>query len=102
MSLPESRDVLLLAISRFAAAKNHTIGYLFHRFADALETAPEEVKPVLTNLCCLYGLYNIQENAGNFLQYHYFTSKQIDMVKEKVVCVLCHIVSLLTMYDHPK
>ncbi|KAI3633696.1 hypothetical protein MIR68_008643 [Amoeboaphelidium protococcarum] len=77
------------AISRLHAAKNHAFGYLFHRFSDGLQKAPAELKPVLTKLCALYGLYNIQENAGNFLQYGYFNSQQMDFVKSQVL-ELCH------------
>lgn len=77
------------AISRLFTAKAHTLGYLFHRFHDAIKRAPSSLKPVLEKVCALYGLYNIQENAGNFLQYGYFTPKQMDLVKSKVLA-LCH------------
>lgn len=72
------------AISRLFTAKNHCYGYLFHRFHDAIKNAPPSLKPTLVNLCALYGLYNIQENSGNFIQYKYFNGAQIDMVKEQV------------------
>jgi hypothetical protein len=75
---------LTAAISRLFAAKQHSFGYLFHRFHDAVKESPAEVKPILTKVCALYGLYNIQEFAGNFLQYGYFSAQQIDFVKAKV------------------
>lgn len=78
------------AISRLFTAKAHTYGYLFHRFHDAVERAPSHLSQVLTNLCSLYGLYTIQENAGSFLQYGYFTAPQMDMIRSRVLH-LCRI-----------
>jgi acyl-CoA oxidase len=63
--------------SRLYAAKIHSYGYLYQRFKDATLKAPQELKSILTQLCALYGLYNIQENAGPFLQYQYFTPQQV-------------------------
>ncbi|KAI9199240.1 acyl-CoA dehydrogenase/oxidase C-terminal [Polychytrium aggregatum] len=77
--------------SRLAAAKMHSYGYLFHRFKDGINKAPASLKPILLTLCRLYGLYNIQENAGAFLQYQYFSGQQLDWVKGKV-SELCKIV----------
>ncbi|KAJ3107541.1 fatty-acyl coenzyme A oxidase [Phlyctochytrium planicorne] len=74
--------------ARLYAAKVHTVGYLFHRFKDAVNRAPAEVKPILTKLCLLYGLYNISENTGPFLQYEFFSAKQIDWVRQ-IVGELC-------------
>ncbi|KAJ3158477.1 fatty-acyl coenzyme A oxidase [Irineochytrium annulatum] len=70
--------------ARLYAAKVHTVGYLFHRFKDAVARSPQELKPILTNLCLLYGLYNIAENSGPFLQYEFFSAQQIDWVRGKV------------------
>lgn len=77
------------AISRLFAAKNHTIGYLFHKFHSGIKSAPSNLKPILEKLCALYGSYNIQENSGNFLQFGYFDSQQIDLIKSNVL-KLCH------------
>ena len=73
------------AISRLFTAKAHTVGYLFHRFFDGVKQTPESLKPVLVKLCALYGLYNIQENSGSFLQYGYYDAHQIDLVKQNVL-----------------
>eukprot|EP00158_Paraphelidium_tribonemae_P007416 Partr_v1_DN28236_c0_g1_i4_m76000 putative acyl-coenzyme A oxidase len=73
------------AISRLFTAKAHTLGYLFHRFHDGVKRSPPSLKPVLSNICALYGLFNIQESAGNFLQYGYYSPLHIDYVKAKVL-----------------
>ena len=73
------------AIARLFTAKNHTFGYLFHKFREGIQSAPSSIRPILEKLCALYGLYNIQENAGNFLQYGYFSASQMDMVKHNVL-----------------
>jgi acyl-CoA oxidase len=65
--------------ARLYAAKIHSYGYLFQRFKDATLKAPQELKTILSHLCALYGLYNIQENAGPFLQYQYFTPQQVSI-----------------------
>ncbi|EGF79196.1 hypothetical protein BATDEDRAFT_89509 [Batrachochytrium dendrobatidis JAM81] len=70
--------------ARLYAAKIHSYGYLFHRFKDGVLKAPANLQPILTKLCLLYGLYNISENTGPFLQYEFFTSLQIEWVKARV------------------
>ncbi|KAJ3410436.1 fatty-acyl coenzyme A oxidase [Chytridiales sp. JEL 0842] len=70
--------------ARLYAAKVHAVGYLFHRFKDAVSRATPELKPMLTKLCLLYGLYNIAENSGPFLQYEYFTAQQMDWIRSNV------------------
>jgi acyl-CoA oxidase len=70
--------------SRLYAAKMHSYGYLFHRFKDAVRKAPPSLVPILTKLCQLYGLYNIVENSGPFLQYEYFNSLQVSCISKKL------------------
>lgn len=74
------------ASQRFTAARIHSHGYTFRRFREAIER-DQNVSPagekVLYNLAVLYGLYTIEENAGAFLQYEYFTPAQMDFVKQK-------------------
>ena len=70
-------EIHSIAQSRLYAAKMHSYGYLFHRFKDAVGKAPSSLVPILTKLCQLYGLYNIVENSGAFLQYEYFNSLQV-------------------------
>ncbi|KAJ3288912.1 fatty-acyl coenzyme A oxidase [Borealophlyctis nickersoniae] len=70
--------------ARLHAAKIHSFGYLFHRFRDAVDRAPEDLKAVLGKLCLLYGLYTISENSGAFLQYEFFNPRQIDWIRAEV------------------
>ncbi|KAG0080010.1 fatty-acyl coenzyme A oxidase [Linnemannia elongata] len=70
--------------ARLAAAKIHSFGYIFRRFAQAVKSAPEGLRPILTKVCFLYGLYSIEQNAGFFLQYRYFTPSQMDFVRAQV------------------
>ncbi|KAF9152579.1 fatty-acyl coenzyme A oxidase, partial [Mortierella sp. AD010] len=74
--------------ARLAAAKIHSFGYVFRRFAQAVKGAPEGLRPILTKVCLLYGLYSIEQNSGFFLQYRYFTPSQMDFVRAQVN-VLC-------------
>ena len=69
---------------KFIAAKLHCMSYLFKRFREAVEKAPIGQKTILTDLCALYGLQCIQENAGSFLQYGFFKPNQVDEIDEKV------------------
>ncbi|KAF9138338.1 fatty-acyl coenzyme A oxidase [Mortierella sp. GBA39] len=70
--------------ARLAAAKIHSFGYIFRRFAQAVKAAPEGLRPILAKVCFLYGLYSIEQNAGFFLQYRYFTPSQMDFVRSQV------------------
>ncbi|KAF9387784.1 fatty-acyl coenzyme A oxidase [Podila verticillata] len=70
--------------ARLAAAKIHSFGYVFRRFAQAVKSAPEGLRPILTKVCLLYGLYSIEQNSGFFLQYRYFTPSQMDYVRSQV------------------
>ncbi|KAG0273669.1 fatty-acyl coenzyme A oxidase, partial [Linnemannia exigua] len=70
--------------ARLAAAKIHSFGYIFRRFAQAVKSAPEGLRAILTKVCFLYGFYSIEQNAGFFLQYRYFTPSQMDFVRAQV------------------
>ncbi len=72
----------------FVAAKLHCLNYLFGTFKKAVESSPADLKPALTQLCALFGLYNIQENAGSFLQFGYLKPQQMNMVDLKVLELL--------------
>ncbi|KAI8379209.1 acyl-CoA dehydrogenase/oxidase C-terminal [Radiomyces spectabilis] len=67
--------------SRLYAAKLHSYGYLFNRFADGVAKVTGDVKRVLMDVCMLYGLYTVEENAGAFLQYEYFTPAQVEYIR---------------------
>jgi acyl-CoA oxidase len=77
--------------ARLYAAKLHSYGYLFKRFVDGISKAPEDLRKVLIDVCYLYGLYTIEDNAGAFLQYEYFSPTQISFIRSKVND-LCKIV----------
>ncbi|CAO3614732.1 unnamed protein product [Mucor fragilis] len=70
--------------SRLYAAKLHSFGYLFNRFADGVSKVSGNEYDILIKVCLLYGLYSIEENAGAFLQYEYFTPTQIEFVRSSV------------------
>ncbi|KAI8991758.1 acyl-CoA dehydrogenase/oxidase C-terminal [Mycotypha africana] len=74
--------------SRLYAAKLHSFGYLVNRFADGVSKVTGNLFDILEKLCLLYGLYTIEENAGAFLQYEYFTPAQIEFVRS-IVNKLC-------------
>ncbi|KAI9360642.1 acyl-CoA dehydrogenase/oxidase C-terminal [Pilaira anomala] len=69
--------------SRLYAAKLHSYGYLFNRFVDGVSKVQGNLKEVLMDVCILYGLYTIEENAGAFLQYGYFSPEQMDQIRIK-------------------
>ncbi|KAL1918951.1 uncharacterized protein VTP21DRAFT_2332 [Calcarisporiella thermophila] len=77
--------------ARLYAARIHTQGYLFKQFRDGIRNAPAELAPALGHLCRLYGLYAIDENAGAFLQYQYFTPEQMDYIR-KLISTECQAV----------
>ncbi|ORX97270.1 acyl-CoA oxidase [Basidiobolus meristosporus CBS 931.73] len=81
-----SKDAALenCAVERLHAARMHSYGYIFNKFADAVRQAPESIRPVLTNLCLLYGLNTIKENAGEFLGCQYFTAAHLSIIREQV------------------
>lgn len=69
--------------SRLYAAKMHSYGYLFNRFVDGVSKVEGNLKRVLMDVCLLYGFYTIEENAGAFLQYEYFSPKQMEFIRSK-------------------
>jgi acyl-CoA oxidase len=69
--------------SRLYAAKLHSYGYLFNRFVDGVSKVEGNLKSVLMDVCLLYGFYTVEENAGAFLQYEYFTPKQMEFIRSK-------------------
>lgn len=83
--LTEDEAQLECGVQKAAAAKIHCTGYLFQRFYDGVVKAPSGLSPVLTDLCKLYGLSAIQENAGAFLQCGYFKPGQMKEIGDKVL-----------------
>ncbi|KAK9675300.1 fatty-acyl coenzyme A oxidase [Basidiobolus ranarum] len=81
-----SKDAALesCAVERLHAARMHSFGYIFNKFADAVRQAPESIREVLTKLCLLYGLHSIKENAGEFLSCEYFTAAHMAVIREQV------------------
>lgn len=73
-----------VALARFKAAKAHCQGYLFHRFHAATSQAPGDLKAAMTDLCQLYGLYTINENAGPFLQFGFYKPEHIPLIQSAI------------------
>ncbi|CEP07412.1 hypothetical protein [Parasitella parasitica] len=69
--------------SRLYAAKLHSYGYLFNRFVDGVTKVEGSLRSVLMDVCLLYGLYTIEENAGAFLQYEFFSPQQMEYIRNK-------------------
>lgn len=69
--------------SRLYAAKLHSYGYLFNRFVDGVSKVEGSLKKTMMDVCLLYGLYTVEENAGAFLQYEYFSPKQMEAIRSK-------------------
>lgn len=69
--------------SRLYAAKIHSYGYLFNRFVDGVSKVQDNLKLVMMEVCLLYGLYTVEENAGAFLQYEYFSPTQMEQIRTK-------------------
>ena len=82
--LSEDEAQLQCGVQKAAAAKLHCLGYLFHRFKDAVSQAPSGLAAVLTDLCQVYGLSMIKENAGMFLQYGYLQPRHMHRIDAKV------------------
>ena len=76
------------SIQRFAAAKLHCSNYIYRRFLGACDRAPEEIKTILTQLCNLYGLHSISENAGWFLQFGYLNPGHMTLIQTKIMGLL--------------
>ncbi|GHJ85108.1 hypothetical protein NliqN6_1510 [Naganishia liquefaciens] len=94
--------------SRFIAAKLHTIGYIFRMFRRACDEQEEgSEKQLLTDICRLYGLWQIEEQGASFLKYAYFDGKQMDAVQAEVdaLClalrrVVVPVVDAFAISDH--
>lgn len=71
--------------SRFIAAKIHTIGYIFKMFKSSIAELENSAETdVLTTLAKLYGLWQVEELRGWFLQTSYFTPAHLDRVQQTV------------------
>lgn len=95
-------EIYEIAQIRLYAAKMHSYGYLFHRFKDAVGKAPPSLVTILTKLCQLYGLYNIVENSGAFLQYEYFNSLQVYFIDLTTLDGLDSPASIRSVQRNPK
>ncbi|KAK9686324.1 fatty-acyl coenzyme A oxidase, variant 2 [Basidiobolus ranarum] len=72
------------AVERLHAARMHCYGYIFKKFTESILEAPQSVTVILNKLCLLYGLYNIQENAGEFIGSQYFSTNQMSIIRQQV------------------
>lgn len=73
------------------AARLHVIGYLYQRFMDSVARAPEELKPIISLLCELFGLLKIQENIGSFLQYSCFQPKDLPLIEQRILVLYAEL-----------
>lgn len=72
----------------FIAAKLHCLNYMFRTLKKASEEAPADLKQVLSNICTLFGLYVIHENAGSFLQFGFLKPEHMSLVDHKLLEML--------------
>ncbi|KAI9220920.1 acyl-CoA dehydrogenase/oxidase C-terminal [Blastocladiella britannica] len=83
------------APARFAAAKIHSAGYLFARFADAVAdestTMAPALRAVLAKLLVLYGAHTVTEQSGVFMQSGYFGPAHISRVAAQLSSVMREI-----------
>ncbi|KAK9469041.1 acyl-CoA oxidase-domain-containing protein [Lipomyces arxii] len=76
---------------RFLAARVHTREFMVKKFFERISSADAAIKSVLNELACLYALWSIENDAGLFLQAGYFTSAQIDEIRD-LSNLYCHTV----------
>lgn len=75
----------LASQQRFESARIHTRLYHITAFFNRIKTsANESVKPVLTDLAILFGLFSIEKDAALFLSSGFFTPKDIESVTKVV------------------
>lgn len=76
------------SVQRFTAAKLHCYNYIYRRFLEACEQASSDLKPILGELCSLYALHSISENAGWFLQFGYLNPGHMAAIQAKILALL--------------
>lgn len=79
------------AIHRFNAAKLHCVNYIYRKFLAALDNAPAGLKPILGQLCLMYGLHTVTEQAGWFLQFGYYQPNHLSAIQARVLKLLDEI-----------
>lgn len=67
---------------RFLAARIHTRAFMIRMFYSRIAAAQPAISGVLKDLAALYALWSIENDSGLFLQAGYFSSEQIDDIKE--------------------
>ncbi|ORY04711.1 acyl-CoA oxidase [Basidiobolus meristosporus CBS 931.73] len=72
------------AVERLHAARMHSFAYIYKNFLAAISEAPISLKPILEQLCLLYGLHSIQQNSGQFLASEYFEAKHLELIDSTV------------------
>ncbi|KAK9453783.1 acyl-CoA oxidase-domain-containing protein [Dipodascopsis uninucleata] len=68
--------------ARFLAARIHSRNFIVNKFFARISDSSESIKPILTDLAILYSIWAIEMDSGLFLQAGYFTSAQIDELRE--------------------
>lgn len=91
--------------SRLLAARFHCMAYMFHRFKDAVNKLEDRssLKPVLIQLCTLYGLSCINDHTGPFLQYAFYTPQHVNMIHSEISTLLSalrpNVIALTDAFD---
>jgi acyl-CoA oxidase len=79
------------SVQRFVAAKLHCYNYIYRKFLSACDRSPVGIKTILSQLCSLYGLHSISENAGWFLQFGYLNPGHMQSIQTKILDLLDQI-----------
>eukprot|EP00002_Diphylleia_rotans_P003754 TRINITY_DN12636_c0_g1_i1.p1 TRINITY_DN12636_c0_g1~~TRINITY_DN12636_c0_g1_i1.p1 ORF type:complete len:700 (+),score=147.84 TRINITY_DN12636_c0_g1_i1:52-2151(+) len=87
----EAEAMVLSAVDLRFLAKAHCYSYVFRRFTEAVDSAPENLRGALTNVRGLFALYYMKENFSALLQHQYLTSAQADLIDREVLR-LCNAV----------
>ncbi|CAN6674599.1 acyl-coenzyme A oxidase 2 [Trichomonascus vanleenenianus] len=69
-----------LSQQRFEIARIHTRYYIIKAFFDSIESSAASIKPVLTDLATLFGLWSLESDAASFLKSGYIQTGDIDKI----------------------
>ncbi|XP_060068142.1 peroxisomal acyl-coenzyme A oxidase 1-like [Ylistrum balloti] len=89
------------------ASRAHCHTYVVRTFVDMVTSGvyDNQVQEVLTSLCKLYAVHGIVEYLGEFIQDGYFSTKQVDIVTDKLWSLMQEIrpnaVALVDAFDYP-
>lgn len=76
---------------KVTAARFNSMRYLFDAFKESLKSADACLKPILTQLCRLYGVFVVLENSGHFLLSGFYDASHIDRLQSIQTALLDQI-----------